>query len=82
MGFIENWKNGESAIGRWLAETATGNIVKAAAAPVVLWVGESAGDWDLPAWVLVAIVGGVPTLINALNPADSRFGIGKILKGE
>jgi hypothetical protein len=76
MGFIEKWKAGETGVGRWLAETATGNVAKAAAAPVVLWVGETAGTWDLPAWALVAIVGGVPTLVNALNPADTRFGIG------
>jgi hypothetical protein len=76
MGFIENWKNGESAVGRWLAETATGTVIKSVLAPVILWAGESAGSWDLPPWSLVAIVGAVPTLINLLNPSDTRMGIG------
>lgn len=77
MGFIEKWKSGESVIGRWLAETWTGTLVKAIAAPVVLWVGTEAGNWDLPGWALVGIVGGVPTIVNVLNPADKRMGIGK-----
>ena len=75
MGFIENWKSGESAIGKWLAETVTGTIVKTATAPAVLWVGTEAGNWNLPGWALVAIVGVVPTIVNLLNPADARMGI-------
>lgn len=81
MGFIENWKNGESEIGRWLAETWTGTLVKSALAPVVLWVGTEALNWDIPAALMVAIVGGVPTITNLLNPADSRMGLGKAING-
>ena len=75
MTFIEKWQAGENAVGLWLAKTVTGNIAKSAAAPVLLWVGTEAGHWSLPPWALVAIVGAVPTLTNALNPADGRFGM-------
>ena len=79
MGFIEKWKAGESGIGRWLAETATGVLVKTAAAPAILWVGHEAGNWNLPGWAYVAIVGVVPVAVNMLNPADKRMGLGKAL---
>ena len=75
MTFTEKWKAGENAVGVWLAQTVTGGIIKSAAAPVLLWVGQSVGDWSLPPWALVAIVGAVPPLANALNPADGRYGI-------
>lgn len=76
MSFLSNWKFGESAVGAWLAGTVTGTIVKTAIAPVLLWIGDTAGDWDLPAWLIIAIVGAVPTAINALNSADTRYGVG------
>lgn len=75
MTFTEKWKNGENAVGVWLAETLTGSVVKCALAPVILWVGTEAGNWAIPPWALVAIVGSVPALTNALNPADSRYGL-------
>ena len=76
MGFIENWKSGESAIGRWLAETVTGTIVKAAGVPALLWFGSEVANWDIPGWLYVAVAGAVPAAVNALNPADTRVGIG------
>jgi hypothetical protein len=76
MGFIENWKAGESAIGQWLAETVTGGIVKAGLAPLILWVGTEVGNWDVPGWIMVAIVGAVPVAADAVNPAAKSFGIG------
>lgn len=75
MTFTERWKAGENAVGVWLADTITGSIVKCTLAPVILWVGTSAGDWALPPWAMVAIVGGIPALTNALNPADARYGL-------
>jgi hypothetical protein len=75
MTFTDKWKAGEDSIGEWLSSTLTGNIVKSFAAPVVLFVGTEVGNWDLPLWLVVGIVGAVPTLTNAVNPADTRFGI-------
>lgn len=77
MGFIEKWKSGESAVGKWLAETATGTLVKVGLAPTILWIGTEADTWDLPGWIYVAIVAVVPVAVNMLNPADTRMGVGK-----
>lgn len=75
MGFIEKWKNGESAIGRWLAETATGTIVKAGITPLLIWVGQTVSESELNPAVAVVIIAVVPAAINLLNPSDKRGGI-------
>jgi hypothetical protein len=77
MGFIEKWKAGENGIGRWLAETKTGVIVKTGIGPALLWIGQQAGDWGLPPISYVVIAAIVPVAVNMLNPADDRMGIGK-----
>lgn len=74
MSFIQKWKDGESAVGQWLAQTVTGTIVKTALAPMLLWVADQ--KWDIPPVLMVAIVATVPAAINALNGADGRYGIG------
>lgn len=75
MTFTEKWKAGENAVGVWLADTISGSIVKCALAPVILWVGTEAGNWDIPPVILVSIVGVVPAVTNLLNPADARYGV-------
>lgn len=75
MGFIENWKKGESAVGRWLAETATGTIVKAGITPVLIYVGQTLSDETLNPLVSIGLIGAVPAIINLLNPSDKRGGI-------
>jgi len=75
MTFTERWKAGENSVGVWLADTATGSIVKCGLAPLILWVGTEAANWSLPPWLLVVIVGGVPAATNALNRADARYGL-------
>lgn len=76
MSFVSRWKSGESAVGQWLAGTATGSIVKTALVPVVIWVGDNVANWDIPPVVTVALIALTPALINAINGADTRYGVG------
>mgnify|MGYP000846137572 CR=1 len=73
MGFIEDWKNGESSLGRWLAETATGSIVKVSAGAGLAYGVDHIGN-GVPGWLAAMIVVAVPVAINWLNPADNRYG--------
>ena len=75
MGFIENWKNGESAVGRFLAETKVGIITKTAVGPALLWVAQQAGSWDIAPILYVVIAAAVPVTVDMLNPSDTRVGI-------
>lgn len=75
MSFIENWKKGESSVGRWLAETATGTIVKAGITPVLIYIGQQLSDETLNPIVAIGLIGAVPAIINLLNPSDKRGGV-------
>lgn len=59
----------------FLAESPIGGAIKAASGAVLIWVLDNVASFDLPAVVQVAIVAGLPVLINYLNPSDSRYGM-------
>lgn len=73
---MSKFKQMEQAVLSWLADTVTGSLVKVALVPVILWVGDQAGGWDIPPVVQVALIAVTPALVNVLNPADTRYGVG------
>lgn len=61
----------------WLADSPFGGAFKAASGAVLVWVLDNVQSFNLPPIAQVAIVAGLPVLINALNPMDPRYGAGK-----
>lgn len=61
----------------WLADSPLGGAVKAASGAVLVWLLDNVQSFNLPPVAQVAIVAGLPVLINALNPMDPRYGAGK-----
>lgn len=74
MGFTEDWQAGESAIGKFLANTVFGSIVKVSAGAGLAYLAQHIGD-GVPAVLAVMITVAVPVAINALNPADTRYSL-------
>lgn len=74
---MTQWQKIEQAFLGWLAGTATGSIVKIALGALLAYAADHVGDFNAPAWVQMLILVLVPVLINILNPADGRYGIGK-----
>lgn len=74
---MSKWNDAEQAVLGWLAGTMTGSIVKVALGALLAYVAQSASSWHIPAWGLIVITAVVPTLINIVNPADGRYGVGK-----
>jgi membrane carboxypeptidase/penicillin-binding protein PbpC len=70
-----------SNIGVWLATSPLGGAFKAALGAVLVWFLDNASSLNLPAVAQVAIVAGIPVLINALNPDDPRYGNAKDASG-
>lgn len=60
----------------WLAASPLASAFKVAASAALMWCVDNATTFDLPPVVQVALIAGLPVLINALNPADSRYGFG------
>lgn len=58
----------------WLANSPIATACKIGAAAALAWVVGNPQALDLPPWALAAITAGVPVLVNALNPADHRYG--------
>ena len=58
----------------WLAKSPIASAIKIGASAALVWVGDNAYDLSLPPVVAVALIAALPVLINALNPADSRYG--------
>lgn len=69
------WEQWEQSVLQWMAGTVTGSLFKVALVPVILWVGDQAGGWDIPAVLQVALIAVVPALVNILNPQDTRYGM-------
>lgn len=63
--------------GVWLATSPLGGAFKAASGAVLVWLVDNVGSFDLHPALQVAIVAALPVLINALNPADPRYGNAK-----
>jgi hypothetical protein len=61
----------------WLADSPWGGALKAASGAVLVWILDNVQQLDLPPVAQVALVAGLPVLINALNPMDIRYGMGK-----
>jgi hypothetical protein len=58
----------------WLARSPIASAAKVASGAVLVWVLDNVTDLGLHPVVQVAIVAAVPVLINAVNPADDRYG--------
>lgn len=67
--------------GVWLATSPLAGAVKAASGAVLVWVIDNVSSLGLPPIAQVAIVAGLPVLINALNPQDPRYGFEKEITG-
>jgi hypothetical protein len=73
--FAQRVKRGEYAVRLWLATTFTGSLVKVSLGAALGYVMLTFTDWP-PLAAAVGVVA-VPLVINALNSADGRYGIGK-----
>jgi hypothetical protein len=67
--------------GVWLATSPIAGALKAASGAVLVWVLDNIASFGLPAVVQVAIVAGLPVLINSINPQDPRYGFQKESEG-
>lgn len=66
----------------WLAGSPIASAVKVASGAVLVWLVANVTTFDFPAWVQVAVIAGVPVLINWLNPQDPRYGVVSVPVGE
>ena len=58
----------------WFAVSPLAQAASVAASAALAWLVENVTSLNLHPLVVVAIVAGVPVLIDALNPEDVRFG--------
>ena len=58
----------------WLATSPLATAAKIASGALMVWVIDNVTTLGLPAWAQVAIIAGFPVLVNAVNPADPRYG--------
>lgn len=72
---VSRWRAVEYAVRLWLATTVTGSIVKVSLGAALGWVVLNTAGWH-PLLATVVTVA-VPVAINAMNPADGRYGVGK-----
>lgn len=72
---VSRWRRWEYAVRLWLATTVTGSVVKVGLGAGLGWVALNTAGWHPLLAVVVTV--SVPVLINALNPADGRYGMGK-----
>ena len=75
---MTKWQQFEATVLGWLAGTATGSIVKVALGAGLAYAVDHVGDWSAPGWMQAIIVVAVPVIINTINPADGRYGVGKM----
>lgn len=71
----------KDAFQRWLAESPIGSLVKVLLGTLLAWVAASLPEWQAgssaPVVVFVLVQAIVPVLVNYINSADTRYGIGK-----
>lgn len=58
----------------WLAQSPLASALKIGASAAFVWIIDNVTELGLPPVVAVSLVAALPVLINALNPADSRYG--------
>lgn len=58
----------------WLAQSPLASALKIGLSAALVWVVDNAYSLELEPIVSVALTAALPVLINALNPADSRYG--------
>lgn len=61
---------------QWLATSPLATAVKVALSAALVWLVDNYTTLNLPPVLQVAVLAGLPVLINSLNPADSRYGRG------
>ena len=79
---MTQWQKFEQAVLGWLAGTMTGSIVKIALGALLAYAADHVGDLNAPGWAQMLIIVLVPVLINILNPADGRYGLGRTEIGD
>ena len=60
----------------WLATSPLASAAKVAVSAALVWLVDNATTLNLPPVAQVALLAGLPVLINSLNPADTRYGRG------
>lgn len=58
----------------WLARSPIASAAKVASGAVLVWLLDNVTDLGLHPVAQVAIIAGLPVLINAVNPQDPRYG--------
>jgi hypothetical protein len=59
---------------QWFAVSPIAQAGSVAAVAALTWVGSNIGQFNLHPVLMVAIIAGLPVIIDALNPEDARFG--------
>ena len=62
---------------KWLATSPTASVLKIAVGGLLVIVFDSVDSLNLPTGVALAITALIPVIVDALNPQDPRFGVGK-----
>lgn len=63
----------------WLAGSPLGSAFKVAASAALVWALDNVASFNLSPVAQVALIAALPVLINAVNPQDGRYGVGKTL---
>lgn len=62
---------------KWLAANPLGTAVKVGIGAAFDWVLENIGSFNFSPVVSAAVIALITVAINALNPQDPRYGVGK-----
>jgi hypothetical protein len=61
----------------WLATNPLATAVKIGAGAALSWVLENIGSFNFAPATSAVVIAATTVAINALNPADKRYGVGK-----
>lgn len=61
----------------WLAHSPLGSAFKAASGAILVYILNNIDQYALDPIVQVGIIAALPVIINAINPEDERYGMGK-----
>lgn len=61
----------------WLATSPLASALKVGFSAALVWTIDNVASLNLAPVIQVSLVAALPVIINALNPGDSRYGLGK-----
>ena len=64
----------------WLASSPLASAAKVGLSAALVWLLDNYTTLNLPPVLQIAVVAALPVVINALNPADARYGLGAAIK--